>query len=463
MATPPLEQLQTRIWQPQIEQLPAWRRAALLAARIALNLGRDFASGRLTLWATNLVYTTLLSLVPMLALSFSVLKAFGARNTLQPLLLTLLEPLGSEATEITGRIINFVENIQVGVLGSVGLGVLVYTVISLVQKIEGAFNEIWGVREARPLARRFSDYLSVLLVGPLLYLAATGAMAAVLNNEVVQQILAVQPLGVLLYLVTRLAPLVVLIAVFSFAYAFIPNTRVSARAALTGGVIAGFAWQLAAFGFGRFAAGSTNYDAIYSGFAIIILLLIWLYLNWLILLMGAQISFYIQYPRHLSRYDQTASTTTSAALEGMALEAMYQIGRHFAERRPPPTLNLLASQLCEPVDRLEPVLQALQERGLIRVASGAEDGYLPARELADIPLSEVLEAVRLPSSQPQQEARPRLSAPIRSLREEIDGTLHERLAKRTLKDLATTEAQAPTAPHEPQPAATTAGPEETLG
>lgn len=462
MATAPLEQLQSRIWQPQIEQLPAWQRATLLAARIALNLGRDFASGRLTLWATNLVYTTLLSLVPMLALSFSVLKAFGARNTLQPLLLTLLEPLGSEATEITGRIVNFVENIQVGVLGSVGLGVLVYTVISLVQKIEGAFNEIWGVREARPLARRFSDYLSVLLVGPLLYLAATGAMAAVLNNEVVQQIVAVQPLGVLLYLLTRLAPLVILIGVFSFAYAFIPNTRVSARAALTGGLVAGLAWQLAAFGFGRFVAGSTNYDAIYSGFAIIILLLIWLYLNWLILLMGAQISFYIQHPRHLSRYDRASTAITGAALEGMALEAMYQIGRHFTERRPPPTLNLLASQLSEPGERLEPVLQALLESGLIRAAAGAEDGYLPARELADIPLFEVLDAVRLPSNQPQQEARPRLSAPIRSLREEIDDALHERLAKRTLKDLATAETQAPTAAHQPQPAMT-AGPEETTG
>jgi len=146
-----------------------------------LILVRDLVDGQLTLRAMSLVYTTLLSIVPLLALSFSVLKAFGVHNQIQPMLLRFLEPLGENGAEIAHNIIEFIQRMNVGVLGAVGLVLLLYTAISLMQKIEESLNYIWHVHRPRPLADRFSRYLSVLLVGPILVFSALGITATVMR------------------------------------------------------------------------------------------------------------------------------------------------------------------------------------------------------------------------------------------------------------------------------------------
>jgi len=151
------------IWESPLESRPPWQRGLINGLRIIQLLIRDLAEGQITLRAMGLVYTTLLSMVPLLAVSFSVLKGFGVHNQVRPLLLKLLEPLGEKGVEITDQIITFVDNVQVGVLGAVGLALLFYTVISLLQKVERAFNYTWRVSRPRPLSQRFSDYLSVIL------------------------------------------------------------------------------------------------------------------------------------------------------------------------------------------------------------------------------------------------------------------------------------------------------------
>ena len=162
------------VWRRPTEGRPRTQTWLVRLTRLLLVLLRDLTQGQLTLRAMGLVYTTLLSLVPLLALSFSVLKAFGVYNQIRPALLTFLEPLGEKGIEITERVIQFIENINVGVLGSVGLALLLYTAVSLVQKIEESFNFIWHVSRARGIGERFSRYLSALLVGPLLVFSAMG-------------------------------------------------------------------------------------------------------------------------------------------------------------------------------------------------------------------------------------------------------------------------------------------------
>jgi membrane protein len=159
-----------------------WHKSLLVRTlRIVYATWKEFTDVQLSLRAMGLVYTTLLSLVPLLAVSFSVLKAFGVHNKIEPFLFSVLEPLGPKGAEITSRIIEFVNNIKVGILGSIGLAFLFYTVISLLQKIENAFNSIWKVSSSRSFARRFSDYTSVMLVGPLLVFAAMGLTATVMR------------------------------------------------------------------------------------------------------------------------------------------------------------------------------------------------------------------------------------------------------------------------------------------
>lgn len=155
----------TDLWKEFPEDLNPIKRVWLNLLRVVYVMIREFAAGQLSLRAMSLVFTTLLSLVPLIAVAFSVLKAFGVHNQMEPVLLSMLEPLGARGPEITSNIIGFVQNVKVGVLGSVGLAMLFYTIIALVQKVESAFNFVWRVKRARSMMRRFTDYLSVVIIG----------------------------------------------------------------------------------------------------------------------------------------------------------------------------------------------------------------------------------------------------------------------------------------------------------
>ena len=388
-----LQELERAIWLPRHLARPTWKTAAIRGARLAIVLFRDLMTGGLTLWAMSLVYTTLLSMVPLLALSFSVLKAFGVHNRVEPMLQDLLEPLGEQGHEITSRLIEFIDHMNVGVLGAVGLALLIYTVVSLMEKIEESFNSIWHVTELRPLGERYSRYLSVLLVGPILLFSAIGITAMAFSSEVVQGILAIQPFGGLALAVGKLVPFVLVIAAFTFFYMFIPNARVRFAPALVGGVAGGVLWQTAGWAFALFVASSTRYSAIYSSFAVLVLFLIWLYVSWLILLFGADISFYVQHPEYL--YATPGEPRLSNRMrERLALAVMSHIATSFVEGRSPWTLHQLTARLGIPMHSVNVVLDALESSGLLTKSRDDPPAYVPARDLAEVSVAELVSAVR---------------------------------------------------------------------
>jgi membrane protein len=341
----------------------------------------------------SLVYTTLLSVVPLLAVSFSVLKGFGVHNQIEPLLMKFLEPLGPRGEELSDNIIGFVENVRVGVLGSLGLVFLLYTVVSLIQKVESSFNYVWQVERLRGLAQRFSSYMSVILIGPVLVFTALGVTATAMNNTLVQQLMSVEPFGDLIVSFSKLVPYLLVIAAFIFIYMFIPNTRVRFLPALVGGVVAGVLWQSSGWAFAAFIASSSNYAAIYSSFAILILLLIWLYLNWLILLLGAQVAFYIQYPQYMTR--QPVQLRLSNRLrERLALQIMFMVADHHLHQRDPWASRDLVHYLGLPMQPVHHVLQLMVEAGFLSETSDEPPRYLPRRDIETITLAELYEVVR---------------------------------------------------------------------
>lgn len=381
------------IWGSHFAVLPVWRSRLVRFARLVLVLARDLAQGQLTLRAMSLVYTTLLSIVPLLALSFSVLKAFGVYNQVQPMLLTFLEPLGEKGAEITERIIGFIQNMNVGVLGSVGLALLLYTAVSLVQKIEESFNFIWHVDRVRGVGERFSRYLSALLVGPLLLFAALGMTAAVMSMAFVRDLLAVEPVGWLVTQGGRLMPYLFVIGAFTLIYIFLPNTKVRIGPALAGGVVGGVLWQSAGWVFALFAAGSTRYAAIYSSFAILILFMLWLYLSWLILLFGASVAFYVQHPEY--RVAEAGEPRLSNRVrERLALILMSMIARHHLEGSNPWTAEALARTLRVPLRAVETLLDGLTTGGVVVQTVDEPRGYVPARDLGAVTAKQLLDLVR---------------------------------------------------------------------
>jgi membrane protein len=387
------EAFNTRLWRDDLRELKGWRRVPVIAVRLFVVLLRELINGQLNLRAMSLVYTTLLSLVPLLAVSFSVLKGFGVHNQIEPALLSFLAPLGPKGIELSNNIIGFVENIKVGVLGSLGLLFLLYTVVSLIQKVESSFNYVWKVERLRGLAQRFSSYLSVILIGPVLVFTALGVTATAMNNSLVQQLLSVEPLGQIVLALTRLLPYLLVIAAFTFLYMFIPNTRVKPVAAVCGGVVAGILWQSSGWAFAAFIATSSKYAAIYSGFAIVILLLIWLYLNWLVLLLGAQVAFYAQYPRYLTRYP-VQLRLSNRLRERLALQAMFMVADRHLHQRDPLSAELLAHHLGLPMQPVHHVLQMMLDAGFLAETSDEPPAYLPRQDVATIKLAELYRVVR---------------------------------------------------------------------
>lgn len=366
-------------------QSGAWLTRWLRAIR------REYLEGGLDLRAMSLVYTSLLSLAPLLAVGFSLLKAFGAHNQLEPFLLHVLQPLGDKAAEISSALIGFVDSISVTVLGVVGFAALFYTVIGLVEKIETTFNHIWRVAKHRSLARRLSDYLSVILVGPVLVFSVTGFFLSLENTALAQKLIAMQPFGLFYYLLSLALPYVLVIASFSLVYLFMPNTRVDRNAAVGGGLIAGLSWKLVGALFAAFVSGSASYSAIYSSFAAVILFMLWLYVNWLILLIGGVIAFHLQYPLYLN-YASRQPSLSMACTEQLALSLMYLIGVRQYRGEPALSMHALADELGLPWEPVESLLAILAQRHLL---SASVDGpYQLAHDTDGIFLKDVLAAVR---------------------------------------------------------------------
>lgn len=382
--------VQRRLWSADEPARP-WRRRLRILARYLFALGRDLATGDVNLRAMSLVYTTMLAVVPTLGFAFAVAKALGFHRQLEAPLLRALEPIGPQAEDITARIIGFAENIHGGVLGILSLALLLVTVLSMAKKVESSFNFVWRVDRPRSLARRFSEYLSVILIGPTIMLAAITLIASLSNTQIVDDLQGVPVIGALVVWFGDLLPYLMIAAAFTALYMFIPNTRVRFVPAVIGGIAGGLVWATSGFLFTTLVVSSAQMQSIYSGFAILLILMFWLYISWLVLLFGSLLAFYVQNPFHL-RYGQRTEPIDNDARERLCLSVMYLIASDFAQPAHGWTNESLAAVLRVPRSAIEPIMAALGTAGLVVRAS--EQRLVPGKDPHRISLTEILAAVR---------------------------------------------------------------------
>jgi membrane protein len=416
------------------EGLPLWRRCLVTVVRYAYVTVRDLVQGDLTLRASSLSYTTLLAFVPLLAVSFALFKAFNIHNQLEPALLQALAPLGVKAGEITTTIIGFVDNMKVGALGTLGVVMLLYTVVSVMQKIEQAFNCSWRITQQRSIRQRLSDYLSVLLVGPMLVFAAIGITGAATSSGVAQYLAGIEPFGTMLEWLSWLIPYLMIIGAFTFIYVFMPNTRVRVRSALVGAVVAGFLWQTTGWGFAKFVAGSTQYAAVYSAFAGLVLFVIWIYVAWLILLIGANIAFYHQHPEHLC-LRRSEPRLSIREREALSLLIMKLIAEQQYSAQPAWTLQRLARRLLVPESLLQEALLPLEQAGLLVRSVDPEPQYVPGRPLDATSLREVVATVRAADDERIVSTQLPRHLEMQAVMEEYERAGHRVLGDHTVKQL----------------------------
>jgi membrane protein len=390
---------------------------------------RDLGRGDLGLRAMSLVYSTLFAIVPVFAVSFAVLKAFGMHRQLEPVLLEFLRPMGEQGQHLAARIMEFVENVQGTLLGTIGFLFLLYTVISMIQKVEESLNFTWHVERPRSLSRRISEYLVVMLVGPALAVLAMVMLAKVETSEIFAHmagVAGVRPSGR-----AHLAPYGLVVMLFWFLYVYMPNTRVRLGPAFVGALVGGVLWAAVGALFARFVVYSTQTSAIYAGFAVVLTFLIWLYISWLIMLIGAQLSFYVQHPEHL-RTGHGEIPMTGALRERIAMSAMYLIGERFIDGGVRWKMNDLAESLGVPAAVLDEVITALEGHGLVLTAE--DDTIVPARDIAEIRLADVFSAIRhevADPRRPQPNAVPGADAASMQAEQALQASFNGR----TLRDL----------------------------
>jgi membrane protein len=414
---------------PNRERVPRW----LTVARYAYALARDLATDDLSLRAMSLVYTTMLAIVPLLAFSFGVLTAFGFHRELEPLLMQFFGPIGqTRAAELTQRIISFVDNVSGSALASVAIVLLILSALSMAQKVESSFNYVWRVDRPRSFARRFAEYVSVMLLGPVVVSIAMGFTASLSSNAVVTRLQQIEPLGRWFATVIGFAPYMLVIGAFSFLYVFVPNTRVQWRWALVGGVFAGVIWAAMGSLFTSVVVSVSRYEAVYSGFAIVLVAMFWLYLSWLILLLGAQLAFYLQNPDYL-RLGQRTEAMSNALRERLALNAMLLIGRDFSNPSHGWRTESLAASIRIPRHLIDPVIASLMRASLLTRTN--ENRLMPARDPRNITVCEILDAVRNPDRDPHHAPGSDWNATVRDLSDAVERAIHDALGSRSLADI----------------------------
>src|SRR6202158_2584387 len=268
-------------------------------ARYPYAMLRDLAGGKLNLHAMGLVYASLLAVIPLIAFSFGILRGFHAEGILQRLVHDFFAPMGSAADELTARVMEFANKVRSGLVGSVGLALLIWTLIGTMKKIEDGFNFVWHVDVPRTFARRVAENVALLITGPVLLAAVVGLSRLAAESEPVRALSELPLVVRVLALALSLAPYVIASGLLTIIYMVVPNTHVRFGPALAGGIAAGILWAAIGRFFTLFVLFSSRLTIIYAGFAIIIATLLWTYFNWIILLLGAQVSFYAQNPSYL--------------------------------------------------------------------------------------------------------------------------------------------------------------------
>ncbi|MEL6185285.1 MAG: YihY family inner membrane protein [Myxococcota bacterium] len=350
-----------------------------------------FQRDRIRLRAATLTFVTLLSLVPLLAVAFSLFTAFGGLQEVGDRVKALVvDALAVQQRDVVNQYLDqFIEGANAGGLGAVGSITLFVTAVSTMSNIETAFNDIWGVTQARGWIRRFQVYLPVVLLGPALFGYAFSSIVAAQGSDTVKALLEQAPF---LRFVFDLGPIVAYVLLFFVLYAFLPNTRVRWIPALAGGLVAGVLWVIAQRLFTVYAARAISYSAIYGSFGAVPITILWIYVSWTLVLLGATVSFAVQSARTF----EPERDVQPREREQIAARLILAVSERFMAGAGPMAAQELIDDAGVPPRVGRRILEELVDAQLLVKAllPDEETGYTPGRPLDSMSLGDVVSALR---------------------------------------------------------------------
>jgi membrane protein len=340
--------------------------------------------------ASALCYSTLLAIVPVLAIAFSMMKGLGVHSQIEHLLINYLT---AEQEELTSKIIEYITKTDFKALGAVGTGLLIVAVLSMLSNVERTFNDLWGVIHNRPIVRKISDYISVLLLGPLLMVISTAMITSVSSHSVVQALSRYEVFEQFFIIFNRIVPHAALWIAFTAMYILMPNTRVRFIPALLAGIICGSLWEGAFRTYTTLNIGVARYNTIYGTFAALPVFIIWLFISWLIVLIGAKMSYAIQNVRS-HQQEFKSFTVGQEEYEEMAVHITLKTVEQFHGGREPLSVAEISKALSVPVRMVRDITAQLSADRIVQEIYGEEPRYQPARNPELITVLDVCKAMR---------------------------------------------------------------------
>jgi membrane protein len=381
------------IWMRNAKDTPLIIRLWRGVSRLLYLVVFGFLKDQCIIRAAALTFTTILSIVPFLAVAFSISKGFGLQNT--DFIRTLILKLTTGRVEVADKIIEYIDRTNVQALGWVGVATLLFTVLSLVGTIEKAFNTIWGVTKGRSAWRKIADFFPVILICPMVLLIASSFNLSLQQQQIVTGLLSVQAIGLLEAFFLKITPYVLIAMAFAFMYVFIPFTKVRLTSAAIGGIVGGVLWQTAQWFYIHWQIGAAKYNAIYGSFAQLPLLLMWIYISWLVVLLGSEVSYAWQ---NLNSFVKQRYFGEATPLERqkIAVLMMTVLAKRFHDAAPLPSVEELSDALMAPATLVSDIFRLLQRAGYtVPTEVTGHEVYAPARALDAVRVLDIIKVVNM--------------------------------------------------------------------
>jgi len=430
-----IDYLKTGVWQIPLSTVKQPKAGLIRLLRIILLTVRGFAKDNCALRASALTFYTLLSVVPVAAMAFGIAKGFGFEKLLEK---QIIESFSGQE-EAMMKIIDFahslLENTKGGVIAGIGLVILFWSVFKVLNHIESALNYIWSVA-SRSIGRKFSDYLAIMLICPILIVVSSS-----MNVYITSQVTAItgkfallEMVGPLIFLVLKMLPYALFWLLFILIYMIMPNTRINLSSGIIAGIIAGTIFHIFQSIYISAQIIVAKYNAIYGSFAALPLFLIWLQLSWLIVLLGAEIS-YAHQNVDIFEFEPDYRQTSNAFKKLLALLISHLLVKKFESGEDPATVLQISQHLKIPPRLIKEITTDLVDSGILSATSTnlKQNAYQPARDINALSIGLIIGALENKGGNNLNVARTReievLSEALQSFQNEVDKSPANRLLK----------------------------------
>ena len=384
------------IWQLDISTYPKWKAALVRFVRIMVMAFKGFIEDKVQLHASALTFYSLLSIVPIFALLFAVAKGFGFERKLEQELIKTMEGHQDVMQQVVDFANSLLDNTKGGLIAGIGSVILLWSVMQVLSNIEKSFNDIWLLKKSRTWARKFTEYLSIMLVAPILVLVSSSVSVIISSSvqDISNSFEILSSIGPFILWLLSLLPYLLFSLLFTFIYMVMPNTKVNWKGALFAGIFAGIVFQITEYAFINFQFGVARYNAIYGSFSALPLFLVFLQVSWLIVLLGAEISFaYQNVNNYMQELDHREVDPESKRL--VALLITQHVVQRFEKAEPPASAGEISSALKVPEQLIRLLADELTEMGLLTRTerNDDEDAYQPGLSTSHITVAYVLNAL----------------------------------------------------------------------